>query len=88
MGWAIWVLVEGTETDEVVIPEQLNLFTGFLHKNILRRERVDIEDLPTTVLALLPITMNTPAELTLLNIFISSSVGHITSSHQVLSNSL
>ena len=45
MCWAVRILVEGTETDEVVIPEQLNLLSGFLHKNIFRREGMDIENL-------------------------------------------
>lgn len=46
MCWAVRVLVERPETDEVVISEQLDLFASFFHENIFCRQRMDIEDLP------------------------------------------
>ena len=41
VGWAVWVLVERAETDEVVIAEKLNLFASLFHQNILGRQRMD-----------------------------------------------
>ena len=42
---AVWVLIEATETYEVVVPEQLDLLPGFFHLDILRCQGVDGEDL-------------------------------------------
>lgn len=48
VGWAVGVLVEGAETDEVIGPEELNLFAGFFHLDIFCRERMNVEDLADT----------------------------------------
>ena len=37
---AVWILVEASETDEIVSSEQLDLLTRFLHLNILCGKRV------------------------------------------------
>jgi hypothetical protein len=42
---AILILVETSETNEIVIPEKFNLFTRFFHENIFRCQWMDIEDL-------------------------------------------
>ena len=42
---AVWILVETTETDEVIVSEKLNLFSSFFHLDILSREGMDMEDL-------------------------------------------
>jgi hypothetical protein len=43
--WTIWILIERTETDKVVISEKLNLFTRFLHEDIFDCQRMDTKDL-------------------------------------------
>ena len=50
---AVRVLVETTETDEVVIAEQLNLLARLLHLDIFRRQRVNRKHLwrSTAILA-------------------------------------
>ena len=45
VGRAIWVLVETTETDKVVVPEQFNFLASFLHENIFCGKRMDGEHL-------------------------------------------
>jgi hypothetical protein len=43
--WAVRILVETTETDEVIISEQLNFLASFFHENIFCRQRVNGKDL-------------------------------------------
>jgi hypothetical protein len=42
---AVRILIEAPETDKVVVPEQFNLFTSFLHLDVFHGQRVDREDL-------------------------------------------
>ena len=42
---AVWVLVKATETNEIVVPEQLDLLPRFFHLDILRRKGVNRKDL-------------------------------------------
>ena len=42
---AVWVLVKGTETDEVVVPEKLDFFAGFFHEDIFGCQWMDREHL-------------------------------------------
>lgn len=82
----VLILVETSETDEIIVPEKLNLFADFLHLDIFCGQRVNIEDLRAKhnqhVCA-----RKLAKQHTLLSIFISSSVGEVTSNHQVLSSS-
>ena len=79
------VLVEAAEADEIIRPEQLDLLARLLHLDILRRERVDIEDLRTRTISTAREDRRTDGRVarTRLSIFISSSVGESTSSHHV-----
>ena len=43
--WAEVILFETSETDEVVVPEELDLLAGFLGLDIFCRERMDTKDL-------------------------------------------
>ena len=45
VGWAVWILVETTEADQVVVSEQFDLFSCFFHLDILSREWMNMEDL-------------------------------------------
>ena len=45
------VLVEAAEADEIIRPEQLDLLARLLHLDILRRERMYIEDLRTRTIS-------------------------------------
>lgn len=45
VGLRIRVLVERSETDQVVVSEQLDLFSGLFQQNILGREGMDTKDL-------------------------------------------
>jgi hypothetical protein len=38
---AVGILVETSETDKIIITEELDLFTGLFHLNVFGRERVD-----------------------------------------------
>ena len=42
---AVWILVKATETNEIVVPEQLDLLPRFFHLDILRRKGVNRKDL-------------------------------------------
>ena len=41
----VGILIKATETNQVVIAEQFNLFTYFFHQNIFRGEGMNGEDL-------------------------------------------
>ena len=45
VGWAVRVLVEGAETDEVVVPEEFDFFASFFHEDIFSCQWMDREDL-------------------------------------------
>lgn len=44
---AVRILVKTPETDKVVVPEQLDFFTSFLHLDVFSCQRVNREDLET-----------------------------------------
>lgn len=45
VGGRIRILLKRAETDKVVVAEQLDLFSCFLHLDILSRQRMDTKDL-------------------------------------------
>jgi len=45
MCWTIRILVEGPETNKVIVSEKFNLFPSFLHEDIFSCERMDIKNL-------------------------------------------
>ena len=79
---AIWILVEATETHQIVVPEKLDFLSRLLHLNILCGKRMNGENLSTRSVNFCKRHTSTNV-LTLLSSLISSSVGERTSSHHV-----
>lgn len=48
---AIWILIKTTEADKIIVAEKLDLFSRFLHLNILRGEGMDGENLILEIVA-------------------------------------
>ena len=88
VGRAVLVLVETAETDKEVVSKKLDLLARFFHLDIFCCEWMDREYLPriSFVSSSTHISATNPHILTLLSIFISSSVGDRISSHQVLAS--
>ena len=49
MSRTVWILVEASETDEVVVAEELDLLACFFHLNIFCGQRMDTENLENMV---------------------------------------
>ena len=81
IGLRVRVLVERSETDEIVVPKQLDLFARLFEQDILSRQGVDAKDLLRQLCV--PKLIASWCRLTLESILISSSVGDSTSSHHV-----
>ena len=45
VGWTVRVLVEGAETDKVIVSEQLNFLASLLHQDIFNSEGMDAKHL-------------------------------------------
>ena len=45
MCWAVWILIEAPETNEIVCSEELDLLTRFLHLNIFCSKWVNAKNL-------------------------------------------
>ena len=43
--WAIWILIEATETNKIVVPEGLNLLARLFHLNVFCGKRMNLENL-------------------------------------------
>jgi len=82
VSWTVWILIETPETDEIIVAEQLDLFARFFHLNVFGCQGMDTENLKDTLIPR-EVILSRYRQHTWLSIFISSSVGDMTSNHHV-----